>query len=161
MESIEEFQYEPLNPSKPSIRVVRILPGPADQIISCSLNEIPLQNMHTCLSYAWGDSKANRETISINLKRYSVLPNLWCFLHQAREIGIQELLWIDAASLSFPYQYCPRRPVVAFSIMERAVPVIPFLHLPDSPSTQSTCSSKTTLVGRLIDQDGQTHFMGN
>lgn len=101
MDNIEEFQYEALQPSEPSIRVVQILPGKSDDdIVQCSLREVPLQKTHTCLSYVCGDPSAERKIILVNGKQFSVLPNLWAFLHQARELGIEESLWIDAISIN-------------------------------------------------------------
>ncbi len=99
MDSIDEFRHEALNPAVPSIRVVRILPGVADDIVRCSLRETALGKAHTCLSWVWGSPEADRKTILINDKRFSVLPNLWSFLHQGRELELQEWMWIDAISI--------------------------------------------------------------
>ena len=99
MSTTEDFEYEPLNDTRPTIRVVKIHPGSADSTIKCTLQLIDLkEDSHACLSYVCGTSET-RETILLNGKRFTVLPNLFSFLKKARSMEISDWLWIDAISI--------------------------------------------------------------
>ena len=92
----EDFIHEPLELTKSVIRVLKILPGPANSIIQCRISHIALgDDTHSCLSYTWGNADHN-ETILINGKRFRVRQNLHDFLVQARRCRFEFALWIDA-----------------------------------------------------------------
>ena len=99
MSTTEDFEYESLDVTRPTVRVVKIHPGCADSTIKCTLKVIDLEeDSHVCLSYVCGTSE-NRETILLNGKRFTVLPNLFSFLKKARSMEISDWLWIDAISI--------------------------------------------------------------
>ena len=99
LSNIEAFHHEPLQLDKPTIRVISILPGASQSTIRCKLWHIELaDDVHTCLSYTWGD-EADQQLIKINDKVFRVRQNLYQFLKQARQLGIQQPLWIDAVCI--------------------------------------------------------------
>ncbi|KAJ9608739.1 hypothetical protein H2200_006510 [Cladophialophora chaetospira] len=95
------FQYQPLDLTGASLRVFTIASGPKGSIIRCQLRHIyvnPFDGNHeryTCLSYTWGDEH-DTELILLNGARLSVRRNLYNFLCQARQNGLQQPLWVDA-----------------------------------------------------------------
>ena len=92
---VELFKHESLDLSRPTIRMVQILPGRRRNIISCKLWQVDLTRNHTCLSYTCGDD-TGQQTILVNDKSYRVRRNLHNFLLEARRLEIFEPLGIDA-----------------------------------------------------------------
>ena len=95
----EDFVYKPLDLSGENIRVIKILPGPPDSMIRCTIHQIRLASTHVCLSYVWG-TREEFNYILVNSKRFRVRRNLWNFLDQARSNGIDSHLWIDAICIN-------------------------------------------------------------
>lgn len=91
------IHYEPLDEDGFDIRVLRILPGPEDDPVACTLERYveATGNGWTCLSYTWGTAPASHE-ISLNGCPFLVKPDLYQFLRQARHRNIGSPLWIDA-----------------------------------------------------------------
>ena len=94
----ECFVHEPLELDRKTIRVVRVLPNKNRFEISCSIQEIPLEDHHVCLSYTWG-AEADSKIIELNGKPFAVRKNLWDFLQVARLDYSDQHLWIDALSI--------------------------------------------------------------
>jgi hypothetical protein len=100
-----DFQYRPLDHSKQSIRLIKILPDLSpDGMIKCEMWHAPIQSRYQCLSYRWG-SPANPRTVlikdiqSTNLEERSctVGQSLYDFLNAARgHAGLGDTFWIDA-----------------------------------------------------------------
>lgn len=65
------FVHEPLELDKKTIRVVPVLPNKDVFEISCSIQEIPLEDHHVCHSYTWGDD-AGSKIIKLNGKPFVV-----------------------------------------------------------------------------------------
>jgi hypothetical protein len=92
------FTHSPLDLSQPTIRVLRVLGGPKKSTLECTIEHVPLDGRHTCLSYTWGAPDSGNQ-ILINGKTFKVRKNLHNFLLQARQDGIQDMLWIDAVCI--------------------------------------------------------------
>jgi hypothetical protein len=100
-----DFQYRPLDHSKQSIRLIKILPDLSpDGMIKCEMWHAPIQSRYQCLSYRWG-SPADPRTVlikdiqSTNLEERSctVGQSLYDFLNAARgHAGLGDTFWIDA-----------------------------------------------------------------
>ena len=91
------FVHPPLDLATRCIRVLRIKPG-ENPIIVCEMQTSVLSDHHVCLSYTWGDEPASMQ-ISINGAEYFVRPNLWSFLEAARNMKVNDWLWIDAVCI--------------------------------------------------------------
>lgn len=97
----EHFRHKPLDHSKSSIRLVRILPAlSVEGLIQCSMMHATIDATYQCLSYRWGDPLPET-AIMIDGKRYCVRQNLLDFLtlRQARQQTtpcFDDPLWIDA-----------------------------------------------------------------
>ena len=91
----ELFRHAPLDISKPTIRVLEILPGHKKSLVRCKLWHTDLGESHSCLSYTWGPDTDQR-CILINGKKHFVRQNLHDFLLQARKLKIVAPLWVDA-----------------------------------------------------------------
>lgn len=92
------FQHEPLNLTKASVRLLRILPTLSSTgLIQCQIWHDQIDASYTCLSYVWG-SEADGNTILINDAHFSIRKNLFTFLEVARtKYGeSQRTFWIDA-----------------------------------------------------------------
>jgi hypothetical protein len=96
----ERYQYEPLDQSSDSIRLLRIdcvdvVHNPTTAI-ECFIYTGKIRtNTYRCLSYQWGPEKRGG-FIRINGKAHFVRWNLLRFLTRAREKYQSEALWIDA-----------------------------------------------------------------
>ncbi len=100
IELSDRFIYEPLDLTKPTIRVLKILPGHEKDSVRIQLKHVTLTNHeYVCLSYTWGLESPVHD-IGINEKKSSVRGNLFDFLKLARKLKIKDWLWIDALSLN-------------------------------------------------------------
>ena len=98
----ELFQHEPLDISKPHIRLVRLVPITQDGHLKLELrNNVSLdtRSKYQALSYEWGPERAAR-AIFINDKLLMIRKNLYLFLESlyndfdgADSLGF---LWVDA-----------------------------------------------------------------
>lgn len=94
----------PLYPStlEPNtIRLLTILPGPADSPLECTLSNISLEfpdNYHA-LSYVWG-SPTPTCTLICNNHVIPVTPNLSSVLHEHRLRNTSTPLWVDALCIN-------------------------------------------------------------
>ncbi|CAN9179355.1 unnamed protein product [Alternaria sp. RS040] len=96
------FKHQPLDHSKPSIRLVHLLStlSPRNQI-QCSITHATVGAKYTCLSYRWGDPSPSQDVL-IDGKVFTVRQNLFEFLVTAREKAASDAcaslgpFWIDA-----------------------------------------------------------------
>ena len=88
-----EFKHQPLNLTKPTIRVFQILPGTGT--IRCLMKHVDLDSDRTACSYVWGDPKPS-QVILVNERPFHVRKNLHDFLIQMRKDSFSEPLWVDA-----------------------------------------------------------------
>lgn len=96
------FSYEPLDHTKSSIRLLRILPGLSDTgNIQCEMWHDTIDAKYDCLSYVWG-SEQNEQDILVNGQTISVRRNLWDFLGTARtKYAVPpRTFWIDALCIN-------------------------------------------------------------
>ena len=100
MASSEVFSKRPLDKNSKQIRLIQILPGRSSSVIACKFSVHTLEQSppYTALSYAWGDSVADK-MITISGAPFYVRENLWQFLHQERKCKRLGLLWIDAVCI--------------------------------------------------------------
>ncbi|KAH7091925.1 heterokaryon incompatibility protein-domain-containing protein, partial [Paraphoma chrysanthemicola] len=98
------FQYHPLDRSKPSIRLLRILPDLSnDGLIQCKLWHDEVTARYDCLSYGWGSDNhqavsQNEAHVLVNGAVFHVRHNLHGFMMVARTkcAAPQHTFWIDA-----------------------------------------------------------------
>jgi len=95
-----QYQYEPLDQSSDSVRLLQIKPAISDRDpIECSLYKSEIaSSSYKCLSYQWGP-KGRGDFIIINGKAHFVRWNLLNFLLRMRKKHCAELFWIDALSI--------------------------------------------------------------
>lgn len=92
------FHHEPLDHSKGSIRLLKILPDlSAEGIIQCKIWPDDVNAQYDCLSYVWGPDD-NQRSILVNGESHWIRKNLYDFLNVTRtkyaEAG--RFFWIDA-----------------------------------------------------------------
>ncbi|RMZ74446.1 heterokaryon incompatibility -domain-containing [Pyrenophora seminiperda CCB06] len=106
--SLPRLQYSPLDPTKKSVRLLEIIPGPEYEklkakIIVCDLDDKPL---YIALSYTW-DKDGVEKYVEIDGTSFIVGASLWNFLQQYRKRDFIKTccekepqksvpLWIDA-----------------------------------------------------------------
>lgn len=90
------YRYKPLSSSPEAIRVLRVhKETPESDLIECSLHDASITTTeYIALSYVWG---TDLPTYKIILDGVDILvrPNLWFFLHYARETLSETNLWVD------------------------------------------------------------------
>jgi hypothetical protein len=94
----ETFEHAPLDHTKSSIRLLKILPDlSATGSIQCEIWHDATHAEYTCLSYVWG-SEHESDTILVNGKTFTCRKNLWDFLNVARKKSAhtERAFWIDA-----------------------------------------------------------------
>ena len=96
------FKHQPLDLSKPTIRIVHLLPLPSPNgHIQCSISHATIGSTYTCLSYCWGDPNPSC-LIEIDDKAFAIGHNLFDFLAAARRTAACDdslatgPYWIDA-----------------------------------------------------------------
>lgn len=80
---MDEFEYQPLQANK--IRLLRILLGPEETIVSCHIEHHHIDNLpkYAALSYTWG-TDSTRFPILIDGRALQVTPNLHTALQEFR-----------------------------------------------------------------------------
>ncbi|PSN61755.1 HET-domain-containing protein [Corynespora cassiicola Philippines] len=95
---MEEFQYDPLDLGRRSIRILRLFAG-SRSYIECEIFEARLFQEDCvpfeALSYVWG-SLEKSYSIQLNGKRLAVTKNLYVALQHMRFKKKDRILWIDA-----------------------------------------------------------------
>ena len=93
------FEHEPLDHSRPSIRLLKISPTlSAEGLIQCSISHTTIDHApYLCLSYAWGEPEP-KQLVLMNGKYFYVQPNLFEFLKVTRADTARTACkyWIDA-----------------------------------------------------------------
>lgn len=93
------FKHEPLDLTRPSIRLLEVLPGVTKTgHIRCRLRHATVDAEYSCLSYTWGPPDAGF-VLLVNGKFLRVRKNLFDFLHVAQQQSAGLLLWIDAVCI--------------------------------------------------------------
>ena len=100
----EWYEYEPLPDEGTSIRLLELLPGNPQDIISLeiftvSLNKIRRRPEYEALSYEWGE-KTGTIPIQCNGNRLLVTPNLRSILEELRSPNESRVLWADAVCIN-------------------------------------------------------------
>lgn len=92
---LELYSYEEL-PNDASLRVLELLPGAANDPISCLLHVADWSDppRYEAVSYTWGDAQL-RVPIICQGKRFDVTVNLHQALHQFRYEDQSRFLWTD------------------------------------------------------------------
>ena len=88
-----KFEHEPLDLTRPSIRVFQILPGTGT--IRCVMKQVEMNSERTAVSYVWGGLEPS-QIILINERPFHVRQNLHDFLLQIRKDKFLKPLWVDA-----------------------------------------------------------------
>ena len=88
-----DFEHEPLDLTRQSIRVFQILPGTGT--VRCLMKHVEMDSERTAVSYVWGDEEPS-QVILINERPFYVRDNLHNFLIQMRNDEFLKPLWVDA-----------------------------------------------------------------
>ncbi|KAL9115308.1 MAG: hypothetical protein Q9187_007315 [Circinaria calcarea] len=90
-------QYAPLNTESNEIRLLALMPGTRDAIISCKQVKISLGDdvAYEALSYTWGDTRTT-EFITFEDRPFPITSNLYFALQQLRPSETPRYVWIDA-----------------------------------------------------------------
>jgi hypothetical protein len=92
------FQHKPLDRTKASIRLLRILPDlSSSSLTECEIWHADTNAEYDCLSYVWGP-EGDDYGMLVNGKDYRIRENLWEFLNVARTKyrNLPRTFWIDA-----------------------------------------------------------------
>jgi hypothetical protein len=94
-------QYQPLDSSKNSIRLLYLMPGNQNCEIRCTTKHFLAGRCphYAAVSYTWGDPSVIRR-IWLNDEPFLVRQNLWDLLHQFRNDKTALILWIDAICIN-------------------------------------------------------------
>lgn len=94
-------QYQPLDCSKKSIRLLYLMPGTQNCEIRCTSKHFLTSQCprYAAVSYTWGDPSVTRQ-IWLNNKPFLVRQNLWDLMHQFRNDKTALILWIDAICIN-------------------------------------------------------------
>jgi hypothetical protein len=98
------LHHEPLDLSKPAIRLLDVLPREGRSEIRCRIKQVVLsasgsEPQFTALSYVWGNPNGPRHSVVINDRRYNVLENLYRFLDLHGVRGINNV-FVDALCIA-------------------------------------------------------------
>ncbi|KAI1171403.1 ankyrin repeat-containing domain protein [Nemania sp. FL0916] len=90
------YRYDPLDPSKRSLRLLRLRRGTGPEI-ECELIPTTLDDelRYEAVSYTWGPN-FKVATVNVNGKRLPINFNLNLILQDLRSLEIDRLLWVDA-----------------------------------------------------------------
>jgi hypothetical protein len=95
------FVYQPLDPSRSEIRLLRLAPGVQDAELHCNLVHALLKDKpsYEALSYTWGDGR-NRRGILMDGYTFSITVNLKIALRHLRRPNEMRTLWVDALCIN-------------------------------------------------------------
>jgi hypothetical protein len=97
------YHHLPLNPNKPHIRLLELLPGAASEEVNLKLDIVPLDDtgyQYDAISYMWGPVTPEYK-VKIGSKSLSVRANIWEFFHHCRKNkNVINRLWIDAICIN-------------------------------------------------------------
>ena len=107
IQTMEKFQYTPLNVSKSEIRLIELLPratkcssqsglAPRCNLILVSLDDKP---NYAALSYSWGDPR-DTQTITIGSCSVPVTRNLYSALKHLQYEKTARVIWVDALCIN-------------------------------------------------------------
>jgi hypothetical protein len=108
----EAFQHQPLDQSKATIRLIKILPDRSqDGLVQCEVSHATTEASYTCLSYTWGEPDPSTcAVILMNGALFTVRRNLFEFLKMMQssfaqpnsDLGLQtrHYYWIDALCIN-------------------------------------------------------------
>lgn len=96
------FTYDPLDPQKDEIRLLRITPKgslcPAHvEIFHANLSDEP---HYKALSYTLGNPNDPHYTIHVNQRPFRVRENLWLALMHFQKLNDPMTIWIDALCIN-------------------------------------------------------------
>lgn len=93
--------YDQLDRSKNQIRLLRLSPGCASDVLMCDLFTVSMEepNEYEALSYVWG-SAGNVLPIVLDGQRKDVTENLESALRHLRNAEKQRVLWVDALCIN-------------------------------------------------------------
>lgn len=93
--------FEPLDPAKNEIRLLRLLPGEAGEPVRCTLHVTSLDESpkYEAISYVWGDP-ADTRCISVNGHCRDVTVSLEAALRGLRRRSSPRQLWADAVCIN-------------------------------------------------------------
>lgn len=91
--------YQPLNPRKNEIRILKLLPGPFESHIQCQLAVESTEAKFEALSYVWGDPYY-KKGIEIEEQSIEVTQNLESALRHLRHENEIRRLWVDAVCIN-------------------------------------------------------------
>jgi hypothetical protein len=98
-----QFEYEPLNLDSNTFRTIKIIPGPEETPIKCSMRNTSMEDEdYVCLSYTW-EPRPPFHDIELNGMILTIGDNLWQFLRKVRLANIKEPLWIDDLCINQSY----------------------------------------------------------
>jgi len=91
------YTHQQLTDPRGQIRVLRVLPGPPNDDIVCTLEVVQRKSelKYIAVSYTWGEITPT-ETISVNGKLLIVRRNCFFALWQLRLHGFDLFIWIDS-----------------------------------------------------------------
>ena len=94
------FRYEPLDSHAESTRMLKLLPGPDESDIECTVINVtfPFDEPYLALSYEWGDARSIH-SMRVNATAFYIQQNLYTFLWQIRSqlsAELPMLIWTDA-----------------------------------------------------------------
>ena len=112
------FNYEPLDQSQASIRLVKVLSSQSsDGLLQCQLEHSSVDASYTCLSYRWGNPSPEQH-ILINGERLKIRRNLFDFLTmlrndlEAKGKVQSQFYWIDALCIDQVFRGQQNPPVI-------------------------------------------------
>jgi len=97
------YEYTKLAPGQ--IRLLQIQPDVQDDLLQCSLVNIPLaeaKGVFDALSWTWGSDAITQSsmTVMVDGQHLNVGPNLWAMLNALRLRKITGAMWIDAICIN-------------------------------------------------------------
>jgi hypothetical protein len=102
---LESYKYGLLvHPDE--IRLIELLPGPAQSEIHCVVSHQRLENSpgYEALSYTWGNQSYQKTIFcsdsSATKRKLSITLNCYAALHKLRLLDRSRLLWIDAICIN-------------------------------------------------------------
>lgn len=90
------FRHMPLDTTRRSVRLLKVLPSKRGSTVKCSLFHTTIDGSYDCLSYRWGNDTPSKNIV-INGMTYFVRENLYQFLIVAQSTAeLHAPIWIDA-----------------------------------------------------------------